>query len=112
MSEMTLVPDKFKDRDPRTLLYHFPHMPVIKYAKLMQEYTFYKLLKTAEQVAKMNGYILIPYSCMNWQRRANFAEQRKIKVNNHSFFMMKYEELTNSERKKLDQYLSELHETA
>lgn len=105
MKQFSVVPDTFRDRDPRNLLYHFPNMPVVKYAKLMQEYCFYKQLQVAEDIAHKQGFILVPFECMHWQRKKNFASDRKVKIGRNSYFMMKVEEMTKVERVKLEQYL-------
>lgn len=113
ISNFSVVPEGFMKKDPRNLPYHFPSMPIVKYAKIMNRYNYYYALKAAEEVAHKNGYILLPTSCMHWQRRAHFTEMnRNIKVGNYSFFMMKIEELTKSEQQKLEKYLDELNESA
>ncbi|MEM5678845.1 hypothetical protein AAHB46_00680 [Bacillus paranthracis] len=40
MSTCSVIPNKFQDKDPRQLLYHFPTLPAVKLAKLYQEYCF------------------------------------------------------------------------
>ncbi|MFC4323694.1 hypothetical protein [Litchfieldia salsa] len=112
MMKLSVVPDNFKDRDPRNLLYHFPSMPVVKYAKIMQEYCFFKQLKVAEEMAHKLGFILVPFDCMNWQRKKNFSSDRKVKIGRNSYFMMKLNELTKSENAKLRSYVDELREKA
>jgi|SRR5690625_313484 len=106
---ISILPPKYKKRDPRQLLYHFPNMPVVKYAKMMQKYSFNHALAVAEDVAHKNGYILIPYDCMHWQRTQRFSD-RRVKIGRNSFFMMREKELTKSERIKLQIYLEELNE--
>lgn len=108
MREYSIVPDKYKGKDPRALLYHFPSMPVVKYAKILQEYHFYQMLEVAEDMAHKMGFILIPYACMHWQRKKEFAKDRKVKIGRNSFFMMKIKELTDSEKNKFMDYLDEL----
>lgn len=110
MYKYSLVPSDFREKDPRNLPYHFPSIPVVKYAKLMQEFCYFAQLEAAENAAKKAGFILLPFNCMHWQRRKQFTEERKIKIGKYSFFMMKVNELTDSERTKLDDYLEELHE--
>ncbi|HHY72279.1 MAG TPA: hypothetical protein GX497_03460 [Bacillus bacterium] len=113
MMNISVVPKKFSENDPRSLPYHFPNFPIVKYAKIMNEYNYYYALKAAEEVANKNGFFLLPTSCMHWQRKAKFTEMnRKIKVGNYTFFMMRENELTESERQKLERYLEELNESA
>ncbi|WP_458414523.1 hypothetical protein ACNQFZ_06560 [Schinkia sp. CFF1] len=113
MISISVVPETFLEKDPRNLPYHFPNFPIVKYAKIMNDFNYYYALKAAEEVAHKSGYFLLPTSCMHWQRKGQFTElNRKIKIGNYSFFMMKEEELTKSERQKLERYLEELHEIA
>ncbi|WP_017187386.1 hypothetical protein [Alkalibacillus haloalkaliphilus] len=104
---ISILPPKYRAKDPRQLLYHFPSMPVVKYAKLMQEFSFNHALSVAEDVAHKNGYILVPYKCMHWERKKRFVD-RRVKIGRNSFFMMKQLELTKSEKAKLDDYIEEL----
>lgn len=108
MLSYSVLPDTFKDKDPRTLVYHFPSFPVVKYAKIMQEYCFYKQLKVAEDIARKQGFILIPFECMHWQRKKLFGSDRKVKIGKNSYFMMQPNELTKSEEQKLNEYIKEL----
>lgn len=104
----SVLPHTFKDKDPRHLLFHFPSFPVVKYAKIMQEYCFYKQLKVAEEVAHKQGFILVPFDCMHWQRKKLFGADRKVKIGKNSYFMMNPNELTKSEEQKLNDYIQEL----
>ncbi len=108
MQHFSVVPVKYKDKDPRALVYHFPSMPIVKFAKLMAQFTYYKQLEVAEDLANRQGYILLPFNCMHWQRRGQFPE-RKVKIGRNSFFMMKITELTKSEEIKLKDFLYEVH---
>lgn len=109
MIECSLLPPHFKDKDPRTLLYHFPSIPAVKIAKLYQEYTFYKQLEVAEEVANNMGYLLIPYVCVHQKRREKLSQDRKVKIGRNSYFMMAKNEMTMKERKKFIEYIQELH---
>ena len=104
---LSLIPNDYKDKDPRTLLYHFPSMHKVKLVKMLNKYYFYRALESAEQIANKNGFILLPFSCMHWQRKRDFAEDRKVHVLGKSFFMMKITELTKSEKEKLVNYIDE-----
>lgn len=75
----------------------------------MQEFCFYQALEVAEEIAHKQGYILLPYSCMHWQRKKEYAADRKVKVGRNSYFMMREDELTESEKNKLQDYLTELN---
>lgn len=110
IAEYSLIPPTFKDRDPRTLVYHFPSMPSIKVAKMYQEYTFYKQLQVAEEMAQNMGYILIPYKCIHQKRREKFSYNRKIKIGRNSYFMIALNEMTRIEKQKFKEYIQELHD--
>lgn len=105
----SLVPQHYKDKDPRTLLYHFPSIPVVKFAKITQRFYFFKQLEIAQDIVNRMGYILLPSACMHWERVKQFAD-RRIRIGRNSFFMMKTEELTEAEKRKLYEYLEEIRE--
>lgn len=107
---MSVLPPKFKKRDPRQLLYHYPSMPVIKYAKMMQEYSFFHALSVAEDIAHKQGFLLIPYSCMHWERKKHFASNRRVKIGRNSYFMLKENEMTPSEKRKFKEYVNDINE--
>lgn len=107
LKEYSVVPRRFKAKDPRALLYHFPSLPIVKYAKLMQKYSFNQALEAAEGVAHYSGYLLLPSRCMHWQRVKNHFE-RRVKVGKHTFYLMRLKELTKSERQKLMYYIDDL----
>lgn len=110
--KFTLVPKNYRDKDPRALLYLYPEtLNVVAYAKSMQRFAFFQSLSIAEDLAKRQGYILLPWSCIHWQRAKEFGADRKIKIGRNSFFLMQPNELTKTEEKKLQIYLSELHQT-
>jgi hypothetical protein len=108
MEQYSLVPNDFKDKDPRQLVYLYPtSLNVVAYAKRMQEFSFYQALEVAEVLAHRQGFVLLPWSCMHWQRAKNFGSDRKIKVGRNSFFLMKVEEMTKVEKRKLETYIQE-----
>ncbi|KAF0994414.1 hypothetical protein V2J23_00790 [Geobacillus thermoleovorans] len=103
----SLVPEHYKDKDPRTLLYHFPSIPVVKFAKITQRFYFFKQLEVAQDIANRLGYILVPSVCMHWERVKTFAD-RRVRIGRNSFFMMRPNELTELEHRKLQDYLDEI----
>jgi hypothetical protein len=108
MKEYSLVPEKYKKNDPRALPYLYPQsVNMVVYAKKMQEFSFFQALKSAEDVAHSQGLILLPWSCIHWQRAKNFGVDRKIKIGRNSYFLMKINELTKNEKQKLEMYLEE-----
>lgn len=108
LKKFSVVPPNFREKDPRSLLYHFPSLPAVTYAKLMQIYSFNQSLEVAESVANFSGYILLPARCMNWKRVKGHFE-RRVKVGKHNFYMMREYELTKFERRKLINYIDEIH---
>ncbi|GIN62764.1 hypothetical protein J27TS8_27570 [Robertmurraya siralis] len=110
-AEFTLVPKDYRKKDPRSLLYYYPtSINVVAYAKKIQKFSFYQTLEVAEELAKKQGFILLPYACIHWQRAKNYGLDRKIKIGRNSFFLMKPHELTKTEELKLERYLEELHQ--
>jgi hypothetical protein len=111
IEEYSLIPKGYKNKDPRSLLYLYPNsINIVAYAKRMQQFSFYQSLEVAEDLAKRQGFILLPWDCIHWQRAKNFGVDRKVKIGRKSFFLMKPNELTKSEEMKLERYLEELHE--
>lgn len=107
IGNLSLIPSGYKDRDPRALLYFFPSLPKVRFAKILNEFYYYKTLESVEEAANKMGFILLPRACMNWQRCRDYSEDRKVKVCGRTFFMMKINELTNAEKRKLKEYIEE-----
>jgi len=109
IESFTLIPKDYKKKDPRTLLYLYPNsVNLVAYAKKMQQFSFYQSLEIAEDLAKRQGFILLPWECIHWQRAKAFGVDRKIKIGRKSFFLMKPQELTKNETLKLENYLAEI----
>jgi len=108
MREYSLIPDNYRERDPRALVYLYPtSINIVAYAKKMQEFAFYQALEVAESIAHRQGYILLPWVCVHWKRAKNLGNDRKIKVGRNTYFLMKPQELTKSEKEKLEIYILE-----
>lgn len=112
MTEMiSVIPKNYKHKDPRPLLYLYPNtINIVSYAKQMQTFAFYQSLEVAEDLARRQGFILLPWSCMHWQRAKEYGVDRKVKIGRKSFFLMKQDELTKSEKIKLQNYLDEINQ--
>lgn len=95
----SIVPSKKIAKDPQTLPYHFPSFPVVKYSKISSEYHFWKAVSLLEQAAHQNGKLLVPASCLHWERRKKF-KTCLITVYKRSFYQLSYEELTEKEKTK------------
>ena len=111
IEDFSLIPKGYKNKDPRPLLYLYPNsINIVSYAKKMQEFSFYQSLTVAEDLAKRQGFILLPWDCIHWQRAKNFGVDRKVKIGRKSFFLMKITELTKKELSKLEIYIKELNQ--
>lgn len=108
LKEYSIVPIEYKKKDPRSLLYHYPSLPIVKYAKLMQQYSFYQALDVAEDLAHRQGYILLPSSCIHWMRVQKFGPDRRVKIGRNSYYLLRPNELTRSEMSKLKYHIEEL----
>lgn len=109
IKEYSLVPEDYKKNDPRTLPYLYPEtLNIVAYAKKVQTFSFYQTLEIAQDLANRQGFLLLPYDCIHWQRAKAYGVDRKVKIGRKSFFMMKPDELTKSEKKKLETYIQEL----
>lgn len=107
----SLVPEKYKDKskDPRTLLYLYPgSINLVAYAKKMQTFSFYQALYVAEDLAHRQGYILLPFDCIHWERAKKFGVDRRVKIGRKSFFLMRLKELTKTEKIKLENVLIDI----
>lgn len=111
LDQISLIPKGYKNKDPRSLLYLYPNsVNIVAYAKKMQQFSFYQSLEIAEDLAKRQGFILLPWECIHWQRAKAFGVDRKVKIGRKSFFLMKVNELTKNERSKLENYLNEINQ--
>ncbi|QGH32604.1 hypothetical protein GI584_00220 [Gracilibacillus salitolerans] len=109
VKEISIVPKGYKNKDPRTLPYLYPEtLNVVAYARSLQKFTFYQTLEVAEDLAKRQGFILLPFDCIHWNRAKNYGADRKIKIGRRSFFLMKPDELTKGEKRKLETYIDDL----
>lgn len=109
LKEFSIVPKKFGEKDPRELIYHFPSFPIVKYAKIMQVFTFNTALKVAEELANKQGYLLLPFCCIHWQRAQKFGTERRFKIGKKTFYLMQPKELTKTEKNKLIMYIEEIN---
>lgn len=102
IQEYSLVPKDYKEKDPRTLPYLYPTtLNIVAYAKKMNEFSFYQALDVAEQLARLQGFILLPWSCIHWERAKKLGHDRKIKIGRKSYFLVKENEMTKTEKSKL-----------
>ncbi|MMZ53484.1 hypothetical protein D1872_152730 [compost metagenome] len=95
----TIVPLNKVKHDPQELLYQFPSIPKIRYTKLSQEYYFWRQVQNAESIAAMFGRLLIPASCLHWQRKNLFSE-RRVQVGRNCYYVLDKGEMTKTEHAK------------
>ena len=108
IQDFTLIPKDYKEKDPRTLPWLYPNsLNIVAYAKKMNEFSYYQMLEVAENLAKMQGFILLPWSCIHWERARNLGHDRKIKIGRKSFFLLKTDEMTKTEKKKLEMLMQD-----
>lgn len=111
LSEFTLIPRNYKKKDPRPLTYLYRNtINIVAYAKEMQRFSFYQALEVAEDLAKRQGFILLPWECINWKRAQMLAGDRKVKIGRKSFYLMRIDELNKNEKLKLKVYLKDIHQ--
>lgn len=103
----SILPEDYKRNDPRNLLYHFPSLPTVKYAKMMQKWCFLQALAVAEDLAHRQDYILLPSHCMHWGRIQKRPD-RRVKIGRNSFYLMRLKELTKTEKYKLENHIEEV----
>lgn len=112
-NEISVVHKRYKETDPRTLPFLYPDsINIVYYSKKVQVFSFFYTLEVAENLVKKLGYILLPWKCMHWERVKEYGEDRRVKIGRRSFFMMKMEELTPTEKEKLKIYIEELNNSS
>lgn len=98
---MSIVISSKIQHDPQTLLYHFPGIDKVRYTRLSQEYYFWKSVQAAEQAAAIVGCLLVPASCLHWERKLAVRE-KGMKIGKFSYFILRRDEMTAREKMKYD----------
>lgn len=117
LSEITLVPADYKEKDPRQLAFNYASTiqntsnGLVIYNKYVQQFIYYHSLEVAEQFAKQMGFILIPSTCIHWRRAKDFTD-RRVKVGRKSFYALRENELNKKEQKKLIEQIEILRKAA
>lgn len=111
MTNYSIVPQG-RCRDPRQLLYHYPSIPVVRYAQLVAEFHHIQMLRLAEDIAHKQGFLLVPASVLHWRQKQEIAAERQVTVGKQVFYMMRKTELSKRALEKLQEYLEELREEA
>jgi len=114
LTDFSIVPPNFKDKDPRGLAVLFPNsirnsdQSFVGFIKRMQVFDFYNSLSMFEEYAHKNGFILLPASVMHWRRRNGFGTERRVRVGRKSFYLVREHELTEGEKEKLLDHIKEV----
>ncbi|SFT00528.1 hypothetical protein [Paenibacillus sp. 453mf] len=103
---MTIVPTEKVKQDPQSYLFHFPSVHPIKYTRMFTEHHHWKAVEAAEKVAKMCGRVLVPASCLHWERKERKGD-RRIQIGKHAFYALALEELTKNEHQKYMKHVQE-----
>lgn len=114
MTDFSIVPPNFKEKDPRGLAVLFPNsirnsdQSFVGFMKKMQVFDFYNSLSMFEEYAHANGFILLPASVMHWRRRNGFGIERRVRVGRKSFYLVREHELTQGEKEKLLDHIKDV----
>lgn len=97
-------------RDPRQLLFHYPSIPVVRYAQMAANFYQDQMLRLAEELAARQGFQLVPRICLSWRKKQEIAAERQVQIGKYSYYMVRPDELSRSEKEKLQAYIDELRE--
>lgn len=98
--EVSIVQIEKIENDPQEFLYRFPDITAVEYHKMQQEFTFWKTVQIAEKVAEVSGLLLVPRSCIHWERKLKFDCERRIIIKKRVFYLISESDMTESEKNK------------
>lgn len=102
MQEMlSLVDYKAIEKDPRNLPYLYPSMTIYHYKQRTEKYYRNVSLKAFEEVAQLEGKIVVPASCLHWERKKRMADQ-KVTLLGKTYYVMYLDDMTDLEYKKYE----------
>lgn len=107
LMSLSIVPNHKVSKQPYNIPYHNPHFPLVKYNKIITDYFFWKQVQVAEEMAKMNGFLLVPSICLSWKRVKKFSAYM-VPIGRKTFYQIKPADLTEGEKKKFLDYVSML----
>src|SRR5690625_1345195 len=110
MTNISIIPKHANQTDPRQLLYHYPSMSAIRYAKLSSNFYHWKMVEIAEELARIQNMLLVPSPVLHWRKKQDIEEKHKIKIGKHMYYLVEPEKLTKSEKNKLKEYIEGLNE--
>lgn len=114
LHDFSLIPNDFREKDPRQLAYLYPQRIIssrqkfIAYNKKMQSFCYYHSLDVAEKIAKQLNYILLPASILHWRRKKTLGAERRVQIGRNIFYLVSRTELTDKEAEELVEYAAEI----
>lgn len=103
---LSIVPAKKIQKDPRNFAYLYPSMPLYKYKDAVQDWYRLKCIKALEEVAAMQDKFVVPAECIHWHRKKRFGSKR-VELFGRSYYILAEIEMTENEKTK---YLEQLHD--
>lgn len=105
----SLLKPNFRDKDPRNLPYYFTEsLNVVSYARQMNDFTNNLLLEQLEQTARAMNLLVVPHEIINWSRKKKFgALEKRYKIGKKTYFLVDPQELTKTEKKKIEELIEE-----
>lgn len=100
--------DKLK-KDPTKLLYLYPSMPKIRFAKQVDAYYRAQAIAAAELAAKANHCLLVPARCIHYKRR---DQSKRVVIYGRSYYIMHKDDMTELEWAKYKIVCNESEEIA
>lgn len=105
----SLINETVVAKDPTKLLYLYPSMPKIRYAKMVDSYYKAQAILAAEKAAKANNCLLVPARCIHYKRR---DQSRRITIYGRSYYIMPIDDMTDLELAKYKAVCEEQGEIA
>jgi len=94
---LSLINPEKLEKDPTKLLYLYPSMPKIRYAKQVDAYYKAQAIAAAEKVAKANGCLLVPTKCIHYKRK---DQSKRVVIYGRSYYIMSRDDMTDLEWEK------------
>ena len=95
--KLSLVNANQLEKDPTKLLYLYPSMPKIRYAKQVDNYYRAQVIAAAEQAAKLNHCLLVPARCIHYKRR---DQSKRMVLFGRSYYILRKDDMTELEIEK------------
>ena len=103
-------PDHYEKSNPTALPYLYPTtLNITSYNRQLQSYNNNQMLVQLQKVAKQFDCLVVPSEVLHWRRKKEFTDNgQRYRISNNAYFLVKYDDLTNSEKNKLKNYIEEL----